>query len=255
MFEKFKGFVAGFLLAVFLMGTALTASAAGNEVTITAFLSNVKLKLNGQDWTPKDSVTGEYYKPITYNGRTYLPLRAVVEEAAKMPVDYDSATQTVWIGGKSDVFQIKDTSCYENYFGTIITTDTAKLATPGNAYQWGITNEKEVNMQYFTCYLKPNGNYKYFRASFFMDESAKDNLTINIRKDNNNGAVIKSLIIKPGETLADINADIGGMEKICIESNVRINHGNIKKLVIGEPIFYNGTLKDNSPTRDDSTVR
>lgn len=255
MYKKTQGFMAGFLVATFLMGMVLTATAAGNETTVTAFLSNVKLKLNGQDWTPKDSVTGEYYKAISYNGRIYLPLRAVVEEAAKMSVDFDNATQTVWLGGKSDVLQIKESNYYEDYFGTIITTDSAKLATPGKAYQWGITNAKDIDMQYFTCYVKPNGKYQYFKTSFFMDESAKDKLTINIRKDTYNGEVIKSIDIKPGETVADINADIGGMNRICIESNVGINHGTIKKLVIGEPIFYNGALKEASPTQDSTTAR
>ena len=101
MLKNVRGFVAGFMVAIFLMGSVLTVAAESYDVSITAVISNVKLKLNGQDWAPKDPATGEYYKPISYNGRTYLPLRAVVEEAAKMPVDFDSATQTVWIGGRS----------------------------------------------------------------------------------------------------------------------------------------------------------
>jgi len=247
MLKNVRGFVAGFMVAIFLMGTVLTVAAESYDVSITAAISNVKLKLNGKDWTPKDPATGEYYKPISYNGRTYLPLRAVVEEAAKMPVDFDSTTQTVWIGGRSDVVQISESAYYKDYYGTIITTDLAKLATPSNNYQWGITNDKDLDMQYFSCYLMPNGNYKHFRTSFFMDNSAKDNLTINIRKNDRNGEVLKSITIKPGETLANIDVDTGGLTTIFIDSNIAINHGVIKKLVIGEPIFYNGTLAVESP--------
>ena len=80
-----------------------------------------------------------------------------------------------------------------------------------------------------------------------MDNSANDKLTINIRKNDRNGEVLKSITIKPGETLANIDIDTGGLDTIFIDSNIAINHGVIKKLVIGEPIFYNGTLQADSP--------
>lgn len=247
--QRLRMFIIGFLTCALLFGTIAVSLAASNDISIQALLSNsINLKLNGKDWTPSDPVTGQYYKPILYNGRTYLPVRAVMEDAAKLPVDYDDATKTIWIGGKNDSLQVKESIYYENYYGTIITTDVDKLSTPNMAYQWGITNDKDLNMQYFTFFLKPNGNYKYFRSSFFLDYSAKDNLTMNIRRDSPDGQVIKSLVLKPGETLKDIVIDIGGINKICIESNVRINHGVIKKLVIGEPTFYNGILSVESGT-------
>jgi len=247
MLRHFKMFIAGFLTCIILTAGIAGVAAAQNDLSIQAVLSNtIRLKLNGKDWTPKDPVTGDYYKPISYNDRTYLPVRAVVEEAAGMPVDYDDATKTIWIGGKNDILNISENSYYEDYYGTIITTDTDKLSTPAMAYKWGITNDKDLNMQYFTFYLKPNGSYKKFRASFFLDSSAKDNLTMNIRKNAYDGEVLKTLVLKPGETLKDIDINIGGLNKLCIESNIKINHGIIKKIVVGEPIFYNGNLGETS---------
>lgn len=249
MLKNFKMFVIGFLTCALLMGTIAGVAAAGNDLNIQAVLSNtIKLKLNGKDWTPKDPATGNYYKPISYNGRTYLPVRAVVEEAAGMPVEYDSATDTVWIGGRTDSLNVSSTDYYEDYYGTVITTDTEKISTPEASYKWGVTNDKDLNMQYFTFYLKPNGNYKRFRASFFLDSSAKDSLTMNIRKDNPDGQVIKTLDIQPGQTVKDVDLDIGGVNKLCIESNIAIKHGIIKKIVIGEPVFYNGNLPGATPT-------
>lgn len=250
MSKNLKLFITGFLTCVFLMGAVAGVVAAGNDLDIQAVLSNTtKLKLNGKDWTPKDPVTGDYYKPIVYNGRSYLPVRAVVEEAAGMPVDYDSVTKTIWIGGRNDVLNINDMAYYEDYYGTILTTDTEKLSTPDAIYKWGVTNDKDLDMQYFTCYLKPNGNYKKFRASFFLDNSSKADLVMNIRKDTYDGQVIKSLTLKPGKTIEDVDLDIGGVNKLCIESNIAINHGIIKKIVVGEPIFYNGNLQGASTGR------
>lgn len=37
--------------------------------------------------------------PLTYKGRTYLPLRAIAE-AVGIPVDYDNTTKTVFLGTK-----------------------------------------------------------------------------------------------------------------------------------------------------------
>lgn len=233
MFEKLKMFLSGFLTCVLVTAFITGAMAAVNDVSIQAVLSNsIKFKLNGQDWTPQD-------KPILYNGRTYLPVRAVVEEAAKMAVEYDTATKTVWIGGKTDVLEVKDKKYYEDYFGTIITTDTDKLATPHASYKWGVTNDRDMSLQYFTFYLKPDGKYKYFRASFYLDDGAKGSLKMNIRKDSYDGEVIKTLTLEPGETLADVIVDIGGVKKLCIESNITIKQDVVKKLVVGEPSFYN----------------
>lgn len=242
-------FIIGFLTCVLLMGLVAIAFAAGNDISIQALLSNtVKLKLNGKDWTPQDPATGDYYKPVIYNGRTYLPVRAVIAEAAGMPLDYDSTTQTIWIGGRSDVLQVNDVKYYEDYYGTILTIDTDALTSPSVTYKWGVTNDRDLDMQYFTFFLKPGGQYKRFRALFFLDRSAKDSLTMNIRKDSPDGQVIKSLVLQPGATQNNVDIDIAGVNKLCIESNIAINHGIIKKLIVGEPIFYNGTLSSGSAT-------
>ncbi len=249
MSKNLKLFITGFLTCIFLMGAVAGVIAAENDLNIKAVLSNsIKLKLNGQDWTPQDPATGTYYKPIVYNGRSYLPVRAVVE-AVGLPVDYDSAANTIWIGGKNDVLTINDTAHYEDYYGTILTTDTAKLATPDAAYRWGVTNDKDLNMQYFTFYLKPGEKYQKFRASFFVDGSSKADLVMNIRKDTYDGQVIKSLTLKPGETIKDVDVEIGGVNRLCIESNIKINHDIIKKIVVGEPLFYNGDLQRASTDR------
>ncbi|MDP4183446.1 MAG: hypothetical protein Q8942_20450 [Bacillota bacterium] len=255
MLKNVKVFIMGFTCASLIIGSTIGVIAVSSDINITAVLSSsIKLKLNGKDWTPKDSASGEYFKPISYNGRTYLPLRAVVEDAAKMPVDYDAATKTIWIGGKTEVAKVSESAYYEDYYGTIVTTDTAKLTTPAGAYKWGITNDKDAEMESFTCYVKPNGNYKHFRTSIFLDSSAKDSLTINFRKDTYNGDVIKSVIVKPGETLEDIDIDIGGIDKFCIESSIRINHGTIKRIIYGEPTLYNGTLESETSSSSQTNV-
>ncbi|MGD0152622.1 MAG: stalk domain-containing protein [Thermacetogeniaceae bacterium] len=244
--KNVKMFVCGFLVCAMLIGIAAVAF-ADSGVNVTAVLSStIKMKLNGNDFNPQDT-DGTYVKPLIYNGRTYLPVKFLAA-ALNIPVDWDGRTSTVWIGGQSDLLQVNDVKYYEDYYGTVLTTDTGMLTSPSATYKWGVTNDKPLDMQYFTFFLKPNGLYKRFRASFFLDSSAKDNLTINIRKDNYDGQVIKSIVLQPGATLDNVDLDIGGIDKICIESNIAINHGIIKKLIVGEPIFYNETLPSVSAT-------
>ncbi len=138
-----------------------------------------------------------------------------------------------------EILYINDTAYYENYFGTVLTADTVMLTTPDDTYKWGVTNNKDMSLQYFTFFLKPACKYEKFRASFFLDSGAKADLVMNIRKETKDGMVLKSLTLKPGETLENVTVGISGVNKLCIESEMRINHGVVKKIVVGEPVFYN----------------
>jgi hypothetical protein len=236
---KWKIFAAGFLTCI-LLTFFITSVLAAGDVSIQAMLSNtIRLKLNGQDWAPRDSATGEYLKPIVYKGRTYLPLRAVAEEAANMAVEYDAATKTIWLGGKTEILEIKDTRYYHNDYGTIITTDINKLTTPQAKYKWGVTNEKPMSMQYFNFYLKPDGKYKYFRASFYLEKEAVKSLTMTVRNNSFTGEVLRTLTLQPGETLKDVVIDTSGLSKVFFQTNISQGYGTINQLVVGEPVFYN----------------
>lgn len=231
-----KGFVSGFLVCLLLCCTVLTVAADGDVNIGATLMSSIKMKLYGKDFTPKET-DGSYTLPIFYKDRTYLPVRALAE-ALNVPVEWDNDTRTIWIGGKIENVPVDDISQYENYYGTVITKDAAFLSTAKQSYKWGIVNEKPLELAYFGCYLKPEGKYKKFTASVFLDEGVQKDLIFELRKDKYDGEVIKSYTLKPGETL-DIEADIAGVNKFCILANVLIGHDKVTKLVIGEPTFKN----------------
>lgn len=83
------------ILSAILVSSVSIGLAAEKLTTITAQLNHsIKINLNGQSWTPKDP-------PITYNGTTYLPVRAVAE-AVGLNVGWDATTQTISIGESYD---------------------------------------------------------------------------------------------------------------------------------------------------------
>lgn len=88
----FSVFVSIALILSFSSG----ALAANGLTEIKAYLnSGLKFVINGQPWAPEQ-------RPITYEGSTYLPVRAVAE-AVGVPVGWDAATQTVILGDTYDV--------------------------------------------------------------------------------------------------------------------------------------------------------
>jgi hypothetical protein len=239
MKKSVKTFVCGFVTCAVLSAASIGIFAESNTYVQALINNSVKVKLDGKDWSPVDPATGSKYDIITYNNRTYLPVRAIVQDGARLALDYDAGANTVWVGGKIGTVAVKDVDLYEDYYGTVLATDTGILTSPSITYQWGVTNTKNIDMQYFSCYLKPMGKYQGFKTSIYLDSSAKDSLNFDIRKETRMGEVIKSVTLKPGETMSDIDVNIGGMNQIFIGSNVAINHGTIKKIIIGEPVFYN----------------
>lgn len=78
-------------LAGFVLGTTLTVSAG---TWIQAYRNDeIKITLNGEVQTFRDATTNEIEVPITYNDRTYLPLRSLATLVG-LNVDYDANTKT-----------------------------------------------------------------------------------------------------------------------------------------------------------------
>jgi hypothetical protein len=99
------------LIATMVFGMAVTGSAgvyAGTKLQkITAYLNHsIGFKVNGTAYTPVDN-KGNSLAPITYNGTTYLPVRAIAD-VMKVPVTFDAVNNQV-ILGTGTVVPDKDT--------------------------------------------------------------------------------------------------------------------------------------------------
>jgi hypothetical protein len=96
-----RKFITTTLIVAFVLMSASIGAAATGTQQITALLNYaIKITLNGESWTPRDA-EGNPLTPITYEGSTYLPVRAVAE-AAGIKVGWDGDTQTVILGDQYD---------------------------------------------------------------------------------------------------------------------------------------------------------
>jgi hypothetical protein len=139
---------------------------------------------------------------------------------------------------KINSMPVKTRQQFEDYYGTMITSDTASLRTPGGDYRWGIKNVSPLSMAYFASYVKPAGKYRYFRTRIYIDGGVRAPMIFLVRNGDRNGEVLKSVTINPGQT-KEIVVEIPGVKKMYIGSELRINHDKAEKIVLGEPEFYN----------------
>ena len=98
---KKKVVVSVILSAIIVASMSIGAFAAENLTVISAYLNHaIKVTLDGEQLDLRDA-QGNKVTPITYQGSTYLPVRAVAE-AAGINVEWDGATQTVILGDQYD---------------------------------------------------------------------------------------------------------------------------------------------------------
>jgi len=85
------------LACVIFVSFCAGAVAVGNLEEIKAFLNyGITVKLDGEEQIMYDGVGNRVY-PITYNGTTYVPIRAV-SNMLDIDVNWDGATNTVLLG-------------------------------------------------------------------------------------------------------------------------------------------------------------
>ncbi len=239
-------------LAVMLAVTSILLAAsvtmqvtgAGALVPITANLNNgITIMLNGKKFEPSDPSDGTKYVPITYKGRTYLPLRAVIEEAAGLQVTWDANTSTAYIGDISsniDKDQIsyirlspEFTMGYESAYRLRSRTPEYLNRAPDRAFEYGYSQDPEY---YAGLSLRVITNYEYdkFKATFWIDEPKDEdgmyyNSYAELTFKDEHGIMIKEFEVEYGN-LYEIELDIKDVGELEIWASGSLS-------IIGEPML------------------
>lgn len=93
MKNQWKGFVAGILVTLLLVGSIGTAAATVGKKTVELSYNNIKVTLDGEAVNLVDA-NGAPVEPFIIDGTTYLPIRAVAG-AFGLNVGWDGTTRTV----------------------------------------------------------------------------------------------------------------------------------------------------------------
>lgn len=89
-FQRAKDMICGALIASMVLCSGTVAFAKVANMSIPVSFNNIKIVVDGQQISTSK-------EPFTYEGTTYLPVRAVAEAVGK-DVSWDGATKTVYIG-------------------------------------------------------------------------------------------------------------------------------------------------------------
>ncbi|WP_458120563.1 stalk domain-containing protein [Paenibacillus sp. Z6-24] len=115
-----KGIASLLVGSALLIGTGTGALAATNMEEVTAYLNDqIKVEVDGNPATLQ-TANGKAVTPLTYNGTTYLPIRATAELMGANVV-YNAATSTVQL----------TTTTGNTYAGTSTSDGTTTTDTTG----------------------------------------------------------------------------------------------------------------------------
>lgn len=164
---------------------SLSANVLGADglIEIQAYLNNgIKVTLNGKPFEPTDPADGSKYVPITYKGRTYLPIRAVAE-AVGMEVLWDAQNNTAHLGSvsgeiaKNELSWTRVTPEYgpdSNLYRMKSRQPEFLNRAPGRTFEYGYSGEPGywANM---TIFVNTNYEYDKFKATFWLDDDKDEN--------------------------------------------------------------------------------
>lgn len=221
-----KSFSLGIIITIALALGIGEVSAASTSIVknIKVSYNNIKIMVNSHEVNLGKDSSGKKIEPFTYNGTTYLPVRAV-SEALGETVNWDAKENKVYIGtypGKID--RLYDVAYPYNY---------SALDRDGGTFQMGGL-EYNSGFKFFLSdgYMYSNLQGKYTTLKFDLgNTSVSDNTTssLNVYLD---GKLYSSFEVNSNELPKSVTIPVEGVHQIKFET------GDSYTVGIGEPILY-----------------
>jgi len=209
------------IVLALVIGMTIGLAASGQLQKITAYLNyGITVKYDG-DVQKMFDANGKRVYPISYEGTTYVPIRAV-SNMMGVDVEWDGPNNTVWLGQTGDYKDFIETvqpySVNQNDEGghyTIANNKTVNIGgkTYSNFIKMLDYSSKDIELFY-------NLEGKYTELSFLIYSSEDD--TLRIFGDNDELLLDKSIT---GDRLPErVTVDVKGVQQMTIINNFR--HGD-----------------------------
>lgn len=214
------------VVSAIVLSTLATVSAfAANTKEIKAYLNyDLKIKYDMQEQNLFDAEGNRVY-PISYNGTTYLPVRAI-GNLFDVNVDWDGDTYSVLLGKTGEIVDFIESfgpSYKFNmngifYYGHYKSADGYhQKATIGSNEYTGYIKMKISDFSEDKVLASYDLGGKYTTLQFdIISYSTKDD-SISIVGDND--VVIKKIDMKNGDVLKTVTVDVTDMSQIKFTSN------------------------------------
>ena len=214
-----KTFITLAIALALVCGMVIGANAADTLKEISAYLNyGITVKYNGEVQNLTDAGGNRVY-PISYNGTTYLPVRAV-SNMLGIDVDWDGATQTVLLGKAEAAVNLMETykpyTKYQSVSRVISDWHDGpifyqKSTTPENiggetASSWlNLYNPKNnwvEDSNTLLCSFNIGGKYKTLTFKAYTNEDA----TLTVKGDND--SLLGEFKLTAGQTPQTFTVDL-----------------------------------------------
>ena len=223
-----KKIVVLLLVCVLILGGKIVFS---NSITsITAQINPaINYTLDGEKFVPRD-MDGSVMDTIIYNGRSYVPLRAIAE-AMDIAVDWEGSTSTIILGEKEGKGQSLFSMNFKTTGSALVdvqkTTESKFLTFTAGAqnvaFEEGIFIENTSSSTSASASIIFNTNKKYQKLYLktFIHKDTDSNVEIEIFGDND--VRIYSDTIAFGD-INELVVDVGGQDSIEIVFKTNSGH-------------------------------
>ncbi|MFD1883938.1 hypothetical protein [Paenibacillus wenxiniae] len=212
--------------ATLTLGIGTGAIAATSLQPIRAYLNSaLSFNVNGTAAQLTDA-NGKKVLPITYNGTTYLPVRAV-GQLMDIPVNYNSANSSISIGNgstsggntgggstttpsssKPTLSQLGSTAMESS---ELRTKDPAKTVYKGKDYKEVYINDKPESYRDFQ--IMTDNKYSTLHLEMAL---LSGNQKINIYDGDR--TVLKTVSLSADQGMTSVDVDVKGVKSVFVES-------------------------------------
>lgn len=221
-----RSFVAGILITLLVVSMVPTAlAAAGMSIYI---YPGINVYIDDQKLDPKDA-KGNPVMVFTYNGTTYLPVRAIGEALGKN-VSWDGSTNSVYVGKHGDTQPTTwlNTKEYFNTDGSSWSFDEKRKDNLGNEHtgcmriNYGSTYGRQGSISYAL-----NGQYRRLTGVCFQRYDYRHRLDVMAFEVYGDDRLLERIEIGPNVFPVNIDIDVAGVQVLQIKAvNVYVKDGN-----------------------------
>ncbi|MDO7907945.1 stalk domain-containing protein [Paenibacillus sp. JX-17] len=211
-----KKWIAAGAAALTLLSTSAGVYAGSSLQQIKAFLDpTMKFQVNGQPFQPQND-KGAVLVPITYQGTTYLPVRAI-SKALGVNVDFNNKTNTVFLGEKGDGVSIAG-----SINGDFRTKDPQLTTYNGKDFKDVFFNNASGRRS-SGFMLYPKGKYQTLYLQVAAVGKDIENIFV---QDSDTDVKLKIGTVDVAEGLKTFEVDISGVQSLYIHADLQ-DHGSL----------------------------
>lgn len=242
-----KTFITLAIALALVCGMVIGANAADTLKEISAYLNyGITIKYNGEEQNLADASGNRVY-PITYNGTTYLPIRAV-SNMLGIGVEWDGATQTVLLGKTEAAvnlfeaytpytpYQSTSLAGADRYYGPIFYQNADTLEKIGGETVsswlnlWTISERGNIGNTLLSSF-NIGGKYTTLTFKAYSDKDA----TLTIKGDN--GSVLAEFNLTGGKVPQTFTVDLLNTTQLTFERSLAPEADDFSEWEISTYIF------------------